>query len=103
MEGVEPSRRGGVKSQRSRSSSGLWGGYPSIPQGPRRRSGEDKEEEGEDSVEEEESEESKAAAALEGVPKASEAPNLASSNQPLVSQAETKFLKMMEQMNQLMG
>ncbi|MBW0463512.1 hypothetical protein O181_003227 [Austropuccinia psidii MF-1] len=35
--------------------------------------------------------------------KASEAPNLAPSNQPLVSQAEPNFLKMMEQMTQFMG
>ncbi|MBW0585423.1 hypothetical protein O181_125138 [Austropuccinia psidii MF-1] len=31
MEGVAPFRRGVVKSRRSRSSSGLLGGYPSIP------------------------------------------------------------------------
>ncbi|MBW0527953.1 hypothetical protein O181_067668 [Austropuccinia psidii MF-1] len=39
MEGEEPSRRGGVKSIRSRSFSGFLGGYPSISQGPRSRSG----------------------------------------------------------------
>ncbi|MBW0528424.1 hypothetical protein O181_068139 [Austropuccinia psidii MF-1] len=38
-----------------------------------------------------------------GVPEASEAANLAHYNQPLVSQAETNFLKMMEQMTQFMG
>ncbi|MBW0573639.1 hypothetical protein O181_113354 [Austropuccinia psidii MF-1] len=31
MEGAAPSRSGGVKSGRSRSFSGLLGGYPSIP------------------------------------------------------------------------
>ncbi|MBW0528680.1 hypothetical protein O181_068395 [Austropuccinia psidii MF-1] len=51
----------------------------------------------------EESEETKLAAALVGAPEASEAPNLAPSNQPLVSQAEPNFLKMMEQMTQFMG
>ncbi|MBW0572144.1 hypothetical protein O181_111859 [Austropuccinia psidii MF-1] len=35
--------------------------------------------------------------------KASEASNLAHSNQPLVSQAEPNFLKMMEQMTHFMG
>ncbi|MBW0510608.1 hypothetical protein O181_050323 [Austropuccinia psidii MF-1] len=66
MEGAAPSRRWGMKSRRSRSFSGLLGGYP-------------------------------------GAPEASEAANLAHSNQPLVSQAESNFLKMMEQMTQLMG
>ncbi|MBW0476833.1 hypothetical protein O181_016548 [Austropuccinia psidii MF-1] len=37
MEGVEPSRRGGMKSRRSRSFSSLLSGYPGISQGPRRR------------------------------------------------------------------
>ncbi|MBW0530262.1 hypothetical protein O181_069977 [Austropuccinia psidii MF-1] len=46
MEGAAPSRRGGVKSRRSRSFSRLLGGYPSIPQGPRSRSGESEDEEG---------------------------------------------------------
>ncbi|MBW0580670.1 hypothetical protein O181_120385 [Austropuccinia psidii MF-1] len=51
----------------------------------------------------EESEETEVAAALAGAPEASEAPNLALSNQPLVSQAEPNFLKIMEQMTQFMG
>ncbi|MBW0498885.1 hypothetical protein O181_038600 [Austropuccinia psidii MF-1] len=38
-----------------------------------------------------------------GAPEASEAPNLAHSNQPLVSQSEPNFLKMMERMTQYMG
>ncbi|MBW0586404.1 hypothetical protein O181_126119 [Austropuccinia psidii MF-1] len=50
----------------------------------------------------EESEETEVAAALEGAPEASEAPNLAPSNQPLVCQAEPNFLKMMDQMTQFM-
>ncbi|MBW0550919.1 hypothetical protein O181_090634 [Austropuccinia psidii MF-1] len=58
MEGEAPSRRVVVKS----------------------RSGEAEDEEGEESVEEEDSEETEVAAALAGVPEASEAPNLAPSN-----------------------
>ncbi|MBW0483369.1 hypothetical protein O181_023084 [Austropuccinia psidii MF-1] len=65
--------------------------------GPRRRSGEAEAEEGE------ESEETEVTAALAGAPEASEAPNLAPSNKPLVSQAEPNFLKRMEQMTQLIG
>ncbi|MBW0473708.1 hypothetical protein O181_013423 [Austropuccinia psidii MF-1] len=51
----------------------------------------------------EESEETEVAAALAGAPEASKDPNLALSNQPLVSQAEPNFLKIIEQMTQLMG
>ncbi|MBW0495973.1 hypothetical protein O181_035688 [Austropuccinia psidii MF-1] len=97
MKGGAPSRRGGVKSRRSRSFSGLFGGYPSISQGPRSRSGESEDEEGE------ESEETEVTVALAGAPEASEAPNLAPFNQPLLSQAEPNFLKRMEQMTQFMG
>ncbi|MBW0544139.1 hypothetical protein O181_083854 [Austropuccinia psidii MF-1] len=103
MEEAAPSRRGGVKSRRSISFSGLLGGYSSIPKGPGSRLGEAEDEEGEKSVEEEESEETEVASGLAGAPEASEAPNLALSNQPLFSQAEPNFLKMMEQMTQLMG
>ncbi|MBW0495492.1 hypothetical protein O181_035207 [Austropuccinia psidii MF-1] len=39
MEGAAPPRRGDVKSKRSKSFSGLLGGYPSIYQGPRSISG----------------------------------------------------------------
>ncbi|MBW0591407.1 hypothetical protein O181_131122 [Austropuccinia psidii MF-1] len=49
MEGKVPSRRGGVKLRRSRSFYGLLGGYPSISQGPRSRSGAAEAEEGEES------------------------------------------------------
>ncbi|MBW0496343.1 hypothetical protein O181_036058 [Austropuccinia psidii MF-1] len=52
---------------------------------------------------EEESEETEVEAALADAPEASEAPNIALSNQPLVSQAEPNLLKMMEQMTQFMG
>ncbi|MBW0567575.1 hypothetical protein O181_107290 [Austropuccinia psidii MF-1] len=101
-EGEAPSRRGGVKSRRSRSFSGFLGGYPSISQRPRTLSGEAEDEDGEESVEEEDSEETEVAAALAGAPEASEAPNPAPCNQPLVSQAEQNFLKIMEKMTQLM-
>ncbi|MBW0464437.1 hypothetical protein O181_004152 [Austropuccinia psidii MF-1] len=65
MEGEAPSRREGVN----------------ISQGPRSRKGESEHEKGEDS------EETEVAAALAGAAEAYEAPNLAPSNQPLVSQA----------------
>ncbi|MBW0493001.1 hypothetical protein O181_032716 [Austropuccinia psidii MF-1] len=51
----------------------------------------------------EQSGETEVEAALAGAPKPSEAPNLAPSNKPLVSQAEQNFLKMMEKMTQFMG
>ncbi|MBW0475470.1 hypothetical protein O181_015185 [Austropuccinia psidii MF-1] len=97
MEGAALSRRGGVKSRRSRPFSGLLGGYPIISQGPRSRSGEAEDTEGK------ESEETEVEAALAGAPEASEAPNLSPSNQSPVSQAEPNFLKMMKQMSQFMG
>ncbi|MBW0538026.1 hypothetical protein O181_077741 [Austropuccinia psidii MF-1] len=85
MEGEAPSRRGGVKSIKSRSFSGLFGGYTSISQGPTKRLGEAEDEEGEEYVEEEESEEAEVEACLTGAPEASEAPNPAFSHQPLIS------------------
>ncbi|MBW0461154.1 hypothetical protein O181_000869 [Austropuccinia psidii MF-1] len=85
MEGSAPSRKGGIKSRRSRSFSGFLGGYLGFSQGPRSRLGG-------------ESEETEVA----GAPEASENPNPALSNQPLVSQAEPDSLKMMQQMTQFM-
>ncbi|MBW0499489.1 hypothetical protein O181_039204, partial [Austropuccinia psidii MF-1] len=55
MEGAAPTRRGGMKSRRSRSFSGLLGGYPGMSEGARARLGEVEDEEGEESVEEEDS------------------------------------------------
>ncbi|MBW0483454.1 hypothetical protein O181_023169 [Austropuccinia psidii MF-1] len=55
MEGAAPSRRGGMKSRRSRSFSGLFGGYPGMSEGARARPGEVEDEEGEEYVEEEDS------------------------------------------------
>ncbi|MBW0520992.1 hypothetical protein O181_060707 [Austropuccinia psidii MF-1] len=87
MDGVAPSIRGGMKLRISRSFPRLLNHYPHISQGPRSGLGE-AEDEGEESVEEEEFEETEVAASLVGSPEASEAPNLAQSNQPLVSQAQ---------------
>ncbi|MBW0519029.1 hypothetical protein O181_058744 [Austropuccinia psidii MF-1] len=81
-------------------SANLDRGPPMEGAGPSRRGGV-KLEEAED--EEGESEENEVAAALAGAPEASKAENLAHSTQPLVSQAEQNFLKMMEKMTQLMG
>ncbi|MBW0541893.1 hypothetical protein O181_081608 [Austropuccinia psidii MF-1] len=74
----------------------MKGAAPSIRGEPRSRSRGAEDEEGD-------SEETEVAAALTGTPEASEAPNLAPSNQPPVSKAEPHFSKMMEQMTQLMG
>ncbi|MBW0471166.1 hypothetical protein O181_010881 [Austropuccinia psidii MF-1] len=103
MEGAEPSRRGGMKFRRSRSFSGILGGYPGMSEGARARLGESEDEEGEVAVEEEESEETEVETDLEGVPEASEAANLVHSNQPLVTHTEPNFLNLMEQMTQFMG
>ncbi|MBW0570792.1 hypothetical protein O181_110507 [Austropuccinia psidii MF-1] len=97
MEGVAPSRRGGMKSRRSRSVSGMLGGYTGVSEDARARLGESEGEEGEGY------EETEVETALAGAPEASETENIAHSNQPLVSPAEPNFLNMMEQMTQLMG
>ncbi|MBW0514055.1 hypothetical protein O181_053770 [Austropuccinia psidii MF-1] len=100
---AEPSRRGGVKSRRSRSFSGLLGSHPSIFQGPRIRLGEAEAEEGDESVEVEDYEETEVAAALKGALMAYEAENLDHFNEPLFAQAEPNFVKMMKQMTQFMA
>ncbi|MBW0508471.1 hypothetical protein O181_048186 [Austropuccinia psidii MF-1] len=99
MKVEETFRKGGVKSRRSRSFSGLLGGYPGISQRPSSRVEEAEDEEREESVREKESEETGVA----GAPEAPEAPNLTLSNQTLVSQAKPNLLKMMEKMTQFMG
>ncbi|MBW0467349.1 hypothetical protein O181_007064 [Austropuccinia psidii MF-1] len=58
---------------------------------------------GEESVEQEDLKKPEVAASFEVAPEASEAPNIALSNQPLVSQPEPNFLEMIEQMTQFMG
>ncbi|MBW0467215.1 hypothetical protein O181_006930 [Austropuccinia psidii MF-1] len=80
-------------------SANLDRGPPMEGAEPSKRGGETEDEEGEKSVEEEDYDQTEVAAA----PEASEAPNLAPSNQPLASQAEPNFLKMMEQITQFMG
>ncbi|MBW0546327.1 hypothetical protein O181_086042 [Austropuccinia psidii MF-1] len=95
IEGHEPSRRGGMKCRRSRSFSGLLGGYPGTYKGPKSRLGEAEYEEGYESVEEGESDEIEVDSALVNSPEAPEAPNLDLSNQPIVSKAEPNLLKMM--------
>ncbi|MBW0501916.1 hypothetical protein O181_041631 [Austropuccinia psidii MF-1] len=91
MERAAPSRRWGMKSRRSRSFSGLSGGYPGMSEGARARLGEVEDEEGEESVEEEDSGETEVADAPE-VPQGS---NLAPTNQTLVSQSDPSLLKIM--------
>ncbi|MBW0514255.1 hypothetical protein O181_053970 [Austropuccinia psidii MF-1] len=103
MEGEAPSRRVGMKSRRSRYFSGLLGGYPGMSEGSRARVGEVEDEEEEESVEEEDSGENEVADALENAPEVPQGSNLASTNQPLVSQSDSIVLKIMNQMATLMG
>ncbi|MBW0543970.1 hypothetical protein O181_083685 [Austropuccinia psidii MF-1] len=74
-----------------------------MSEGARARLREVEDEKGEESVEEEDSRETEVADALENAPEVPQGPNLALSNQPLVSQTEPSLLKMMEQMTQFMG
>ncbi|MBW0473990.1 hypothetical protein O181_013705 [Austropuccinia psidii MF-1] len=85
MEGEEPSRKGVMKSIRSRPFYVLLSGYPGIFQGPRSRLGEAEDEE-----------ETEVPAALYNYPESNDASNIALHNKPIVSQAEPTFLKMME-------
>ncbi|MBW0518969.1 hypothetical protein O181_058684 [Austropuccinia psidii MF-1] len=103
MEGAAPSRRGGMKSRRSRSFSGLLGGYPGMSEGSRARLGDVEDEEGEEFVEEEDSGETEVADSLANAPEVPQGSNLALYSQPLVSQTEPSLLKMMEQVTQFMG
>ncbi|MBW0590697.1 hypothetical protein O181_130412 [Austropuccinia psidii MF-1] len=64
MEEAALSRRGGMKSTRSRSFYGLLGCYPGMSEGEREIVGEVEDEEGEESVEEEDSGETEVADAL---------------------------------------
>ncbi|MBW0544439.1 hypothetical protein O181_084154 [Austropuccinia psidii MF-1] len=103
MEGAEPYRRGGMKSRRSRSFSGLLGGYPGISEGARAILGEVEDEEGEESVEEEDSGETEVVDALENAAEVPQGSNIAPTIQPLVSQSDPGLLKIMEQMATIMG
>ncbi|MBW0507461.1 hypothetical protein O181_047176 [Austropuccinia psidii MF-1] len=80
MEGSEPSRRGGMKSRRSRSLSGLLGGYPGMSEGARERLGEVEDEEGEESVEEGDSGENEVADSLENSPEVPKGSTVAPTN-----------------------
>ncbi|MBW0554582.1 hypothetical protein O181_094297 [Austropuccinia psidii MF-1] len=86
IKGAAPSRRAVMETRRSRSFSGLLGGYAGIPLGPRRIFAEDEAEEVVESMEEEKSEKMEVADALAGSCVAPEDPNIALSNPPLVSQ-----------------
>ncbi|MBW0561367.1 hypothetical protein O181_101082 [Austropuccinia psidii MF-1] len=103
MEGTAPSRRGGMKSRRSRAFSGLLGDYPGMSEGVRARIGEVEDEEGEESVEEEDSGEAEVADDLANAPEVTQGPNLAPTKQPLVAQSDPSLLKIMEQMATIMG
>ncbi|MBW0574946.1 hypothetical protein O181_114661 [Austropuccinia psidii MF-1] len=102
MEGSAPSRRGVMKSRRSKSFPGLLGGYPGMSEGARARLGEVEDEEGEESVEEEDSGETEVTDALANAPEVPQGSNLAPNNQPLVSQSDPSLLKIMEQMATIM-
>ncbi|MBW0537249.1 hypothetical protein O181_076964 [Austropuccinia psidii MF-1] len=103
MEGEAPSRRGGETSRRTRSFSGLLGGYPGMSEGARAILGGFEYEEGEESVGEEDSGETKVEDYLENAPEVPQHSNLAPTNQPLVSQSDPGLLKIMEQMATIMG
>ncbi|MBW0472584.1 hypothetical protein O181_012299 [Austropuccinia psidii MF-1] len=103
MEGAAPSKRGGMKSRRSRYFSGLLGGYPGKHEGARERLGKAEDEEGEEFVEEEDSGETEVADDLENAPEVPQGADLAPTNQPLVSQSDPSLLKIMEQMAAIMG
>ncbi|MBW0485833.1 hypothetical protein O181_025548 [Austropuccinia psidii MF-1] len=103
MEGAAPSRRGQIKSRRSRSFFGLLGGKPGMSEGARARLGEVEDEEGEESVEEEYCAETEVADALANSPAVPQGSNSAPTNQPHVSQSYSRLLKIMEQMATIMG
>ncbi|MBW0476135.1 hypothetical protein O181_015850 [Austropuccinia psidii MF-1] len=102
MEGAAPSRRGGMKSGRSKSFSGLLRGYPGMSEGARARLGEFEDEEGEESVEKEDSWETEVEDSLENAPEVPQDCNLTPTNQPLVSQPAPSLLKIIEQMATIM-
>ncbi|MBW0491350.1 hypothetical protein O181_031065 [Austropuccinia psidii MF-1] len=103
MEGEAPSRRGGRKSRRSRSFSGLLGGYLGMSEGAIARLGEVEDEEAEESVEEEDSGETELADAFENSPEVPQSFNLAPTNQPLVTQYYPSLLNIKVQIATIMG
>ncbi|MBW0560480.1 hypothetical protein O181_100195 [Austropuccinia psidii MF-1] len=92
-----------MKSRRSRSFSGLLGGYPGISEAARARLGEVEDEEGEESAKEEDSGGTEVADALANSPEVPQGSNIAPTNQPLVSQSDPSLLKIMEKMANIMG
>ncbi|MBW0588234.1 hypothetical protein O181_127949 [Austropuccinia psidii MF-1] len=96
MEGAAPSKRGGMKSRRSRAFSGLLGGYPGMYEGARARLGEVEDEGGEVLVDEEDSGETEVVDALANAPEGPQGSTLAPTNKPLVSQCDPSLLKIME-------
>ncbi|MBW0516875.1 hypothetical protein O181_056590 [Austropuccinia psidii MF-1] len=80
MEGAEASRRGGIKSIRSLSFSGLLGGYSGASQDKSGRLGENL-------VKEKDTQENEVADSLADSPDAPKHPNLALSNQPSISKS----------------
>ncbi|MBW0483215.1 hypothetical protein O181_022930 [Austropuccinia psidii MF-1] len=103
MEGAAPSRRGGMKSRRSRSFSGLLGGYSGMSEGARATLGEVEDEEGEESVEEEDSGETEMEDTFANAPELPQSSNIAPTNQSIVSQSDGSLLEIMEQMATIMG
>ncbi|MBW0571994.1 hypothetical protein O181_111709 [Austropuccinia psidii MF-1] len=103
MEGEAPCRRGRMKSRRSRSFCGLLGCYTGMSEGARARLAEVEDEEGQEYVEEEDSGETEVADDLENSPEVPQGSNLAPTNKPLVSQSDSSLLKIMEQMDTIMG
>ncbi|MBW0544808.1 hypothetical protein O181_084523 [Austropuccinia psidii MF-1] len=93
--GPPPSRRGGMKSKRSRSFSGLLGGYPGMSEGARARMGEVEDEE-------EDCGETEVVDSLANPPEIPHGSNLAPTNKYLVSQSDPSLLKIMEQMATIM-
>ncbi|MBW0570967.1 hypothetical protein O181_110682 [Austropuccinia psidii MF-1] len=97
------SRRGGMKSRRSRSFSGLLGGYPAISEVARARLGEVEDEDGGEYVEGEEYGETEIADALENAPKVTQRSNIPPTHQPPVSQSDPSLLKIIKQMSTILG
>ncbi|MBW0503074.1 hypothetical protein O181_042789 [Austropuccinia psidii MF-1] len=98
-----PPMKGAAPSRRSRSLSGLLGGYPGMSEGARERLGEAEDEEGEESVEEEDSGENEEEDALENAQEVPQGSNVAPTNQPLVAQSDPSLIKIMEKMAPIMG
>ncbi|MBW0469275.1 hypothetical protein O181_008990 [Austropuccinia psidii MF-1] len=102
MEGAASSRRGGMKSIRSRSFSGLFEGYPGISEVSRGRLVEVEDEEGE-SLEEQDYRQTEVEDSFSDSSEVPQGFNLAFFDKPPVSQTEPSLLMMMKQMTRFMG